>query len=132
MNKIIYTTGGYSGSYLNINSSQNSHFIGTTRAGYQIPKYVTCDITGVIMCNAGEYDSHQNPDFKYIYGNDWGDDTLAFSYLNDIGIFIAPFGAWTEIELMIFKSHKDKKCYIFDSGNDIKSEKYKWSFKRLF
>ena len=66
------------------------------------------------MCKAGEYDSHQHANFKFIYGDDWGDDTVALSYLNDIGIFLTPFGAWTELEMMLFTS-QNRGCYIYDS-----------------
>ena len=116
---IGFITGGYKGSKgIRKNPKQlleTLHPVGVTRAGYDIPKKYL-KYTGVTVCEAGSKDSHVNPNFKCIFGKNWGDDTPALEYISDIAIFNAPFGAWTDLELLNFAVNK-KKCFIY--FNDV-------------
>jgi hypothetical protein len=117
---IGFITGGYKGSKgLRKNPKQLTetlHPVGVTRAGYDIPKKYL-KYTGVTVCEAGSKDSHQNPNFKCIFGKNWGDDTPALEYISDIAIFNAPFGAWTDLELLNFAVN-NKKCFIYFNSKD--------------
>jgi hypothetical protein len=52
------------------------------------------------MCAEGELDAHQFSDATLIYGEHWGEDTIALSQLTDGAIIIAPFGGWTYVECL--------------------------------
>lgn len=102
--------GFISGGYRGIKYSDYGGY-GITRSGYELAKYYEKPVV-TIMCNAGLPDSHENSDAKGLYGMHWGDDTPALTLMADCGIFIAPFGAWTDIELALF-IHRKKPAVIF-------------------
>jgi len=96
-------TGGYSG----IMASE----CGITRTGYEIAKHYEKPVV-TIMCNAGRFDRNRHSDVIGYYGMHWGDDTKALSSFADGAIMIAPFGAWSQVELFML-SHKKKPCAIY-------------------
>lgn len=98
-----FISGGYKG--------KSSNMYGITRSGYEMAKHFEKPSV-VIMCNAGLVDSHMNADAKGLYGVHWGDDTTALSVMADAGIFIAPFGAWTYIELASL-TYRNKPVAIY-------------------
>lgn len=101
-----FMTGGYKG--------VDFPGYGVTRSGYELAKHFEKPSV-VIMCNAGVADSHEHTDALGLYGMHWGDDTEVLSLMADAGIFIAPFGAWTYIEIALL-SHRQKPIVIyFDS-----------------
>ena len=101
-----FINGGYKGKL-------TSNAYGITRSGFEIPKVLEKPSV-VIMCKTGKFDSHENPDVIGLYGNHWGDDTPALSFLADAAVFIAPYGAWTDIELVNFL-YRNKACAIYYS-----------------
>jgi hypothetical protein len=86
-----FISGGYKGF--------NQYKFGVTRSGYEISKKYNRPIL-TIMCNEGRVDSHQYSDATLIYGEHWGEDSIALSQLTDGAIIIAPFGGWTYIECL--------------------------------
>jgi hypothetical protein len=107
-----FMTGGYNGYPRNY---------GITRSGFELAKHFEKPSV-VVMCNAGIHNSHENTDAKGLYGIHWGDDTPALSLLADASIFIAPFGAWTFIELASF-ALREKPAIIFYNNNMFKDDK---------
>lgn len=96
-------SGGYSG----ILASE----CGITRTGYEIAKHYEKPVV-TIMCSAGRFDRNRNSDAIGFYGIHWGDDTKALSSFADGAVMIAPFGAWSQVELF-FLSYKKKPCAIY-------------------
>jgi hypothetical protein len=93
-----FISGGYKG------FKQNAY--GITRSGYEIAKRYNRPIL-TIMCKEGMHDSHEYSDSLLIYGEHWGEDTIALSQLTDGAVIIAPFGGWTYIEcLSLLKQEK--------------------------
>jgi hypothetical protein len=78
---------------------------GITRSGYEISKKYNRPIF-TIMCNEGRADSHQYSDAELIYGEHWGEDSIALSQLTDGAIIVAPFGGWTYIECLTLLANK--------------------------
>jgi hypothetical protein len=72
---------------------------GVTRSGYEIAKRYNRPIL-TIMCKEGQFDAHLYSDATLIYGEHWGEDSIALSQLTDGAIIIAPFGGWTYIECL--------------------------------
>jgi hypothetical protein len=98
-----FISGGYSGKV----SSQ----CGITRTGYEMAKKYEKPIV-TIMCNAGRFDRNKHSDVIGYYGMHWSDDTKALSSLSDAAIMIAPFGAWSQIELF-YLLYKDKPTAVY-------------------
>ena len=69
-------------------------------------------LTISVMPKSGLGDPNENPDFRIICGNNWGDDSPSLTQLADIGFFYYPFGAWTDLELINIKDQK-KQCAIY-------------------
>ena len=86
-----FISGGYKG------FKDNKY--GVTRSGYEISKRYNRPIL-TIMCAEGLHDAHEYSDAKLIYGEHWGEDSIALSQLTDGAIIIAPFGGWTYIECL--------------------------------
>lgn len=111
-------TGGYSG----LVASE----CGITRTGYEIAKHYEKPIV-TIMCNAGRFDKNKHSDAIGYYGMHWGDDTKALSSLVDGAVMIAPFGAWSQVELFYLSYKKKPVCiyldiqYIIELTNIIKT-----------
>jgi hypothetical protein len=79
---------------------------GVTRSGYEMAKRYNRPVL-TIMCKEGLFDSHLYSDATYIYGEHWGEDSIALSQFTDGAIIIAPFGGWTYIEcLTLLKNRK--------------------------
>jgi len=91
--------------------------VGITRLAYQKAKYNFKMPAGSIICEAGESDKHSNPSFELIYGKNWGDDTPALAHFSDAGVFCAPFGAWTDVEILNFVKIGKPACIYFDPCN---------------
>jgi len=100
-----FISGGYSG----VGATQ----FGITRSGYEMAKKYEKPIV-TIMCNAGRFDKNEHSDATGFYGMHWSDDTRALSTFADAAIMIAPFGAWSQIELF-YLSYKNKPCSIYFS-----------------
>ena len=98
-----FITGGYAGRFDNIH--------GVTRTGYELAKKYEKPIIS-IMCNAGRFDKNQFTDVDVFFGMHWGDDTKALSSFSDAAVMIAPFGAWSNIELF-YLSYKRKPTVIY-------------------
>jgi hypothetical protein len=93
-----FISGGYKG------FKDNAY--GITRSGYEIAKKYNRPIL-TIMCKEGMHDAHEYSDATLIYGEHWGEDTIALSQLTDGAIIIAPFGGWTYVEcLALLKQQK--------------------------
>jgi len=92
-----FISGGYKG------FKQNNY--GITRSGYEMAKKYNRPIL-TIMCKEGMHDSHQYSDAELIYGEHWGEDSIALSQLTDGAIIIAPFGGWTYIECLTLLANK--------------------------
>jgi len=92
-----FISGGYRGF--------NEHRYGVTRSGYEIAKKYNRPIL-TIMCAEGLYDSHKYSDSILIYGEHWGEDSIALSQLTDGAIIISPFGGWTYIECLTLLANK--------------------------
>ena len=92
-----FISGGYKGF--------KSKAYGVTRSGYEIAKKYNRPIL-TIMCKEGEIDAHEFSDAKLIYGEHWGEDTIALSQLTDGAIIIAPFGGWTYVECLALLANK--------------------------
>lgn len=105
-----FITGGFSGNYANV--------CGVTRTGYEIAKKYEKPIIS-IMCNAGRFDKNKFTDVDVFFGMHWGDDTPALSSFTDGAIMIAPFGAWSNIELF-YMSYKKKPCVIYFENEYVK------------
>ena len=98
MSNLLFATPTYgfiSGGYKGFKQDK----FGVTRSGYEISKKYNRPIL-TIMCNEGRDDSHQYSDATLIYGEHWGEDSIALSQLTDGAIIIAPFGGWTYIECL--------------------------------
>jgi|688.fasta_scaffold00882_6 hypothetical protein len=113
-----FISGGYKG------FKDNKY--GVTRSGYEISKRYNRPIL-TIMCAEGLHDAHEYSDAKLIYGEHWGEDSIALSQLTDGAIIIAPFGGWTYIEcLTLLANQKIVGIYndffnILNYNQDIKS-----------
>jgi hypothetical protein len=83
-----FISGGYKG------FKDNAY--GITRSGYEIAKKYNRPIL-TIMCKEGMHDAHEYSDATLIYGEHWGEDTIALSQLTDGAIIIAPFGCLTYV-----------------------------------
>jgi hypothetical protein len=92
-----FISGGYKG------FKDNKY--GVTRSGYEISKRYNRPIL-TIMCAEGLHDSHEYSDATLIYGEHWGEDSIALSQLTDGAIIIAPFGGWTYIECLTLLANK--------------------------
>jgi len=92
-----FISGGYKG------FKDNKY--GVTRSGYEISKRYNRPIL-TIMCAEGLHDSHVYSDAILIYGEHWGEDSIALSQLTDGAIIIAPFGGWTYIECLTLLANK--------------------------
>ena len=109
-----FISGGYKGF--------KSQAYGVTRSGYEIAKKYNRPIL-TIMCKEGEIDSHEFSDAKLIYGEHWGEDTIALSQLTDGAIIIAPFGGWTYIECLSLLANKKIVGIYNDLYNILNYEK---------
>ena len=89
------TYGFISGGYKGFKSDK----YGITRSGYEIAKKYNRPVL-TIMCQEGTHDAHEFSDATLIYGEHWGEDTIALSQLTDGAIVIAPFGGWTYVECL--------------------------------
>ena len=104
MSNLIFTSPTYafiSGGYKGFKSNK----YGITRSGYEIAKKYNRPIL-TIMCKEGMVDAHEYSDATLIYGEHWGEDTIALSQLTDGAIVIAPFGGWTYIECLALLANK--------------------------
>jgi len=104
-----FISGGYKG--------YKSKQFGVTRSGYEIAKKYNRPVL-TIMCKEGIEDSHQFSDAELIYGEHWGEDSIALSQLTDGAIIIAPFGGWTYIECLTLLNNK-KIVGIYNSIANI-------------
>jgi len=131
MSNLIFTSPTYafiSGGYKGFKTSK----YGLTRSGYEISKKYTRPIL-TIMCKEGMHDAHQYSDAELIYGEHWGEDSIALSQLTDGAIVIAPFGGWTYIECLTLLANKKIVVIYNDFFNilnykkeqDIKSSELK-------
>jgi hypothetical protein len=102
---------------------------GITRSGYEISKKYNRPIF-TIMCNEGRTDSHQYSDAELIYGEHWGEDSVALSQFTDGAIIIAPFGGWTYVECLTLLANKKIigiyndffNILNFENNNEIKRQ----------
>jgi len=92
-----FISGGYKG------FKDNKY--GVTRSGYEISKRYNRPIL-TIMCAEGLHDAHEFSDATLIYGEHWGEDSIALSQLTDGAIIIAPFGGWTYIECLTLLANR--------------------------
>ena len=92
-----FISGGYKG------FKENAY--GITRSGYEIAKKYNRPIL-TIMCKEGMHDAHEYSDATLIYGEHWGEDTIALSQFTDGAIIIAPFGGWTYVECLALLQQK--------------------------
>jgi hypothetical protein len=104
-----FISGGYKGF--------ESKAYGITRSGYEISKQYNRPIL-TIMCNEGLNDSHQYSDATLIYGEHWGEDTIALSQFTDGAIIVAPFGGWTYVECLCLLE-KEKIVGIYNDNFNI-------------
>jgi hypothetical protein len=122
MSNLLFTSPCYafiSGGYKGFDES----CYGITRSGYEIAKkYVRPILT--IMCNEGKHDSHGFSDAELIYGEHWGEDSIALSQLTDGAIIIAPFGGWTYIECLTLLANKKIIAIFNDLYNILNYENY--------
>jgi hypothetical protein len=95
---------------------------GITRSGYEIAKKYNRPIL-TIMCKEGKHDSHEYSDAELIYGEHWGEDSIALSQLTDGAIIIAPFGGWTYIECLTLLANKKIIGIYNDLYNILNYEK---------
>ena len=138
MSNLLFTSPAYgfmSGGYKGFKDNK----FGITRSGYEIAKKYNRPIL-TIMCKEGMHDYHEYSDATLIYGEHWGEDTIALSQFTDGAIVIAPFGGWTYIEcLALLKNKKivgiyndlynilnfeDKRNDNIDNDLDINFNKY--------
>ena len=108
-----FISGGYKGFKDNV--------YGITRSGYEIAKKYNRPIL-TIMCKEGTHDSHEYSDAKWVYGEHWGEDTLALSQFTDGAIIIAPFGGWTYVECLALLAQKKIVGIYNDFFNILKYE----------
>lgn len=104
MSNLLFTSPAYgfiSGGYKGFKDDA----YGITRSGYEIAKKYNRPIL-TIMCKEGMHDSHEYSDATLIYGEHWGEDTIALSQLTDGAIIIAPFGGWTYVECLALLSQQ--------------------------
>jgi hypothetical protein len=104
MSNLIFASPSYafiSGGYKGFKESK----YGITRSGYEIAKKYNRPIL-TIMCAEGLHDSHDYSDAQLIYGEHWGEDSIALSQLTDGAIVISPFGGWTYIECLTLLANK--------------------------
>jgi hypothetical protein len=104
MSNLLFTSPYYafiSGGYKGFKSNK----YGVTRSGYEIAKKYNRPIL-TIMCKEGLHDYHQYSDATLIYGEHWGEDSIALSQFTDGAIIIAPFGGWTYIECLTLLKNK--------------------------
>jgi hypothetical protein len=116
MSNLLFACPSYafiSGGYKGYKSKQ----FGVTRSGYEIAKKYNRPVL-TIMCKEGIEDSHQFSDAELIYGEHWGEDSIALSQLTDGAIIIAPFGGWTYIECLTLLNNK-KIVGIYNSIANI-------------
>lgn len=123
MSNLIFTSPTYafiSGGYKGFKSDR----YGITRSGYEIAKKYNRPIL-TIMCKEGKHDSHEYSDAELIYGEHWGEDSIALSQLTDGAIIIAPFGGWTYIECLTLLANKKIVGIYNDLYNILNYEKEK-------
>jgi hypothetical protein len=104
MANLIFTSPAYafiSGGYKGFKQVK----YGVTRSGYEIAKKYNRPVL-TIMCEEGTHDAHEYADAELIYGEHWGEDSIALSQLTDGAIIIAPFGGWTYIECLTLLENK--------------------------
>ncbi len=104
MSNLLFTSPTYafiSGGYKGFKDNR----YGVTRSGYEIAKKYNRPIL-TIMCAEGKHDAHEYSDTTLIYGEHWGEDSIALSQLTDGAIIIAPFGGWTYIECLTLLANK--------------------------
>ena len=121
MSNLIFTSPTYafiSGGYKGFKSNK----FGITRSGYEIAKKYNRPIL-TIMCKEGMVDAHEYSDATLIYGEHWGEDTIALSQLTDGAIVIAPFGGWTYIECLALLANKKIVGIYNDLFNILNYEK---------
>ena len=121
MSNLIFTnptcgfiSGGYKG------FKDNAY--GITRSGYEIAKKYNRPIL-TIMCKEGLHDSHEYSDATLIYGEHWGEDTIALSQFTDGAVIIAPFGGWTYVECLALLENKKIVGIYNDLFNILNYEK---------
>jgi len=122
MSNLLFSSPSYafiSGGYKGFNES----CYGITRSGYEIAKkYIRPILT--IMCKEGMHDSHGFSDAELIYGEHWGEDSIALSQLTDGAIIIAPFGGWTYIECLTLLANNKIVAIYNDLYNILNYEDY--------
>ena len=121
MSNLLFTSPAYgfiSGGYKGFKDSA----YGITRSGYEIAKKYNRPIL-TIMCKEGMHDSHEYSDATLIYGEHWGEDTIALSQLTDGAIIIAPFGGWTYVECLALLEQKKIVGIYNDLFNILNYEK---------
>jgi hypothetical protein len=121
MSNLIFTSPSYafiSGGYKGFKQDK----YGITRSGYEIAKKYNRPIL-TIMCVEGMHDSHEYSDATLIYGEHWGEDSIALSQLTDGAIVIAPFGGWTSIECLTLLANKKIIGIYNDLYNILNYEK---------
>jgi hypothetical protein len=104
-----FISGGYKGF--------ESNAYGITRSGYELSKQYNRPIL-TIMCNEGLTDSHKYSDAILIYGEHWGEDTIALSQFTDGAIIVAPFGGWTYVECLCLLD-REKIVGIYNDNFNI-------------
>ena len=102
---------------------------GVTRSGYEIAKRYNRPVL-TIMCKEGLYDSHMYSDATYIYGEHWGEDSIALSQFTDGAIIIAPFGGWTYIECLTLLAN-EKIVGIYNNFYNILNYNAKTALENL-
>ena len=125
MSNLIFTSPSYgfiSGGYKGF--KDNAY--GITRSGYEIAKKYNRPIL-TIMCKEGMHDAHEYSDATLIYGEHWGEDTIALSQFTDGAIIIAPFGGWTYVECLALLAQKKVVGIYNDFFNILNYEKSKTS-----
>ena len=123
MSNLIFTSPSYgfiSGGYKGF--KDNAY--GITRSGYEIAKKYNRPIL-TIMCKEGMHDAHEYSDATLIYGEHWGEDTIALSQFTDGAIIIAPFGGWTYVECLALLAQKKVVGIYNDFFNILNYEKSK-------
>lgn len=121
MSNLLFTSPAYgfiSGGYKGFKDDA----YGITRSGYEIAKKYNRPIL-TIMCKEGMHDAHEYSDATLIYGEHWGEDTIALSQLTDGAIIIAPFGGWTYVECLALLSQNKIVGIYNDLFNILNYEK---------
>lgn len=121
-----FISGGYKG------FSQSAY--GITRSGYEISKKYNRPIF-TIMCNEGRADYNEYSDSTLIYGEHWGEDSVALSQFTDGAIIVAPFGGWTYIECLTLLANEKiigiyNDCFNILNYDTNKNNKYFFAFNK--